>query len=320
VILESTVPVHTTRDFVVPKLRSIGVDCGSALFAYAAERIASGRMLEEIRRNDRILGGITPEAAEAARDIYKSFVDGEIFLTDTCTAELVKLAENTYRDINIGFANEVALYCDKEGIDAWEAIELANRHPRVNIHRPGPGVGGHCIPVVPHYLAQGNDHDTLLQAARRINREMPRQVRNEIMRSMAGIDQPKVVLMGLSFKPDSSDPINSPGLQLLDLVTRNDHDPDIDHGRKKMLDLVICDPLIREPPPGLDLVTLEQALKPDCIVFLMAHGQFKELKPHSPIRNQGTVIDFTGLSKSRTNPSAHSGLPSHCASADPLPC
>ena len=279
VILESTVPVNTTRDMVVPKLESLGVNVNSIHFAYAPERIISGRMLEEIKNDDRVVGGTTPEAAEAAEKLYKSFVRGQIYLTDASTAELVKLIENTYRDINIAFANEIALFCEREGLSAWEAIDLANHHPRVHIHRPGPGVGGHCIPIVPFFLAQATKHSTMIHSARQVNDSMPRYVTNLILRTISGTQRPKVALMGVAYKPNSSDPINSPALQILDLLKRED------------LDVLLCDPQITQS--DLDLVSLEEALGSDCVVFLIPHDEFKEIKPTAPRRGRGSLIDIT---------------------------
>jgi len=276
-VLESTVPVHTTRDFVLTRLRSRGIDVDSLLVAYAPERIISGRMLEEIRSDDRIIGGIGKEAAQAAKELYSSFVSGQIFLTDASTAELVKLIENIYRDVNIALANEIALFCDREGLDAWEAISLANRHPRVEIHRPGPGVGGHCIPVVPYFLAQTSRYDAMIRAARSVNDAMPRYVANMVVRAVGGTENPVVALMGVAYKPNSADPVNSPTLQVLDHLSGED------------LRVVLCDPLVQESDLGL--VDLATALASDCIVFLVAHDAFREIKPGKPRRGRGWVID-----------------------------
>ncbi len=277
IILESTVPVHTTRDFLIPGLEKRGVDTCKVLFAYAPERIMSGRMLEEIRKDDRIIGVTSEKAAKLAREVYESFVEGDIFITDTSTAELVKLAENTYRDINIAYANEVALFCQREGIDARRAIELANRHPRVEIHRPGPGVGGHCIPVVPHFLAQNNSYDMMIKAARKVNESMPRYIANMITRTISGAEQPKVSLMGMAYKSGSGDTVNSPGLQILE------------HLQGERMEILLCDPLVRNQE--MDLVEMEEALSSDCIVFLVAHQQFKEIDPPKPKKAMATVID-----------------------------
>ena len=280
VVLESTVPVHTTRDFVATKLHSLGVDTDSIFIAYAPERIISGKMLEEIRSNDRVIGGLSPEAAEKAKQLYSSFVRGKIFVTDSSTAELVKLIENTYRDINIAFANEVALFCDREGINVWEAVSLANRHPRVHIHTPGAGVGGHCIPVVPYFLAQSTKHSLLIKTARDVNEAMPRYIFNLVMRAVDGIDTPKITLMGAAYKPNVSDTINSPAAQILPYL------------RRENVTVSICDPLVDQP--GWNIVDLEEALESDCLVFLVAHDVFREMEPRPPARGRGTIIDATG--------------------------
>ncbi len=278
VIVESTVPVHTTRDFVLPRLRSLKVDVDSIMVAYAPERIISGAMMEEIRRDDRVIGGITPEAAKAARDLYKTFVKGRMFLTDSSTAELVKLIENTYRDVNIAFANEVALFCDRHGINAWEAIALANRHPRVNIHTPGPGVGGHCIPIVPHFLAQVTRHSRMISAAREVNDSMPRYVSNMVSRAVIGLEKPTVALMGVAYKANSTDSINSPALQILEFLKR------------ERLRVVMCDPLVERT--AFPLVEVEEAMRSDCLVFLVAHDIFQDISPAPPHKGWGIVIDL----------------------------
>ncbi len=280
VVLESTVPVHTTRDFVAPKLTELGVNTDSILIAYAPERIISGRMLHEIRSNDRVIGGLTHAAAERAKSLYSSFVKGEIVLTDSSTAELVKLIENTYRDINIAFANEVALFSDREGIDVWEAVSLANRHPRVHIHTPGAAVGGHCIPVVPYFLAQSTRHSTLIRTARDVNEAMPRYISNLVMRAVDGIERPRVTLMGAAYKPNVSDTINSPAAQILPYL------------QGENVQVSVCDPLVDDA--NWSLVDVDQALESDCIVFLVAHDVFKEMDPRPPAKGRGKVIDATG--------------------------
>jgi len=277
VVLESTVPVNTTRDFLVPGFRDLGVETDDIDFAYAPERITSGNMLDELRNQDRIIGGITRRAAERAKIVYSSFVDGEIVLTDASTAELVKLAENTYRDINIAFANEIALFCEREGLDAQEAIALANRHPRVNIHRPGPAVGGHCIPVVPYFLAQNTTYDVMIRAARSVNESMPRHIANLVLRAVSGVEHPVVALMGVAYKADSSDPVNSPAIQVMGHLTGEG------------LEILLYDPLVRHP--DIDIASLRKALSADCIVFLVAHSEFRKLDPVKPRRGMGTLID-----------------------------
>ena len=173
VILESTSPPGTTRDLMAPILAKSGLDPMTDLnVAYCPERVLPGRILIEMKENNRVVGGLTAAAAEKVRDLYKCFVSGEIYLTDATTAEMTKLMENTYRDVNIALANELAKICEKMGINAWDVIGMANRHPRVNLHQPGPGVGGHCIAVDPWFIvgeAAGTcaDHRVVPQDERR---------------------------------------------------------------------------------------------------------------------------------------------------------
>ena len=163
VILESTSPPGTVENIMVPILERSGLKTGYDLFvAHCPERVLPGKILEELVENDRIIGGINEESAKRAEGLYKSFVSGNIYMTDSTTAEMCKLMENTYRDVNIALANELAIISEKLGINVWEAIELANKHPRVNLHSPGPGVGGHCIPIDPWFIAEAAPDDAEL--------------------------------------------------------------------------------------------------------------------------------------------------------------
>lgn len=175
VMLESTCPPRTTLDKVAPILERSGLAAGPEFFlAYTPERVLPGRILQELVENARVIGGIDTTSAEAGRDLYRAFVEGEILLTDATTAETVKLMENTYRDINIAVANEFSQLAERLGVDVWEAIRLANRHPRVEILQPGPGVGGHCIGVDPWFLVEAvPDLTPLIQQARAVNDGQP---------------------------------------------------------------------------------------------------------------------------------------------------
>lgn len=234
VILESTVPPGTTENVVLGTLVEAGVDVSGVFFAHAPERVLPGNMLHELVHNDRIVGGLTPEAAEAAAALYRTFVKGEILLTDATTAELVKLMENTFRDVNIALANEFARVCEHLGVDVWEAIELANRHPRVNFLRPGPGVGGHCIAVDPCFVVEKAPGLTpLIQAARRVNRRMPLHV-VELLSQLAA-DRPitRVAILGASYKANVGDDRESPALEVAGLLVEEGmevriHDPYIE--------------------------------------------------------------------------------------------
>ena len=224
VILESTSPVGTTekvRDWMMGELRRVrpgeaAALAGSLRFAHCPERILPGQMLKELVANDRIAGGLTPEAADAARGLYRIFCTGEIFLTDARTAEMAKLTENSFRDVNIAFANELSLICEKLKIDVWELIRLANRHPRVKILQPGPGVGGHCIAVDPWFIVDAAPEQArLIRTAREVNDSKPERVLDWIKQAAAKFPQPVIACLGLAFKADVDDLRESPAVEIV---------------------------------------------------------------------------------------------------------
>ena len=214
VVLESTSPPGTTTKVVAPIL-----ECGSGLtagkdffLAHCPERVLPGRILHELVNNDRVVGGIDPASTEAARAFYATFVAGAILLTDATTAELVKLMENTFRDVNIALANEFALVAEKLGVDVWEAIEAANHHPRVNFLRPGPGVGGHCIAVDPWFIVGAAPEITpLIVASRSVNDIMPLHVVDLISESLGGVTGRRIVVLGATYKANVEDTPGKPG-------------------------------------------------------------------------------------------------------------
>lgn len=221
VILESTSPAGTVKDIMLPILSESGLEIGEQLMvAHSPERVLPGKILMELVQNDRIIGGVNRKSAEKVRDLYKIFVKGEIYLTDTSTAEMCKMIENTYRDVNIAFANELALICEKMAINAWEVIGLCNKHPRVNIHLPGPGVGGHCIAVDPWFVVEKNPKEAkIISLARTINDAMPNYVAgkiNNIIGNIPGIK--KIAILGITYKPDVDDIRESPILYLISLL------------------------------------------------------------------------------------------------------
>ncbi len=202
IILESTVPPGTVEKVMIQELQKTGLKVGEEVFvSHSPERVLPGKLFEELVSNDRIVGGINQESADRTATLYKHFVKGTIHITDAKTAEMVKLMENTYRDVNIALANELAQISDQLGCDVWEAIRLANFHPRVNIHQPGPGVGGHCIAVDPWFLHEASpDKAKLIETARRINDETPMYVGGLIEQITEFITKPKVALLGLATK------------------------------------------------------------------------------------------------------------------------
>ena len=273
-VLESTSPPGTTehmRDRVLaarPELE------GKVDFSHAPERVLPGRMMEEIVTNDRVIGGITPQAAERTRDLYAVFCKGDLFLTDARTAELSKLAENSFRDVNIAFANELSLICDQLGVNVWELIELANKHPRVNILQPGPGVGGHCIAVDPWFIVSSAPTlSRLIRTAREVNDGKPAWVIDQVYKALAETPTARIAALGLAFKPDIDDLRESPALNIADqLATELGEDA-----------LLVVEPNVPELPARLagrniQLVGLDEALaQADLVVLLVDHKEFKEL-------------------------------------------
>ncbi len=295
VILESTVPVGATETLAArlaaarPDLPPPGTMGGIAL-AHCPERVLPGRMLAELVGNDRIIGGLTPRCARRALAFYQGFVTGNCHLTDSRTAEFAKLAENTFRDVNIAFANELALLAEGLGVDAWEAIGLANRHPRVEILRPGPGVGGHCIAVDPWFLAHAApDSAALIRAARAVNDARPGQVVHRLLTMAEAFPTPVLACFGLAYKPEVDDLRNSPALEIVASLARYPG-----------LRLLVVEPYLDALPPplrGLPNLALTEAAaaleQADILAFLVGHGAFRALVrqglPAKP------VLDAVGL-------------------------
>ena len=220
VILESTSPPRTTVDLVQPILERSGLKAGVDFYlCYSPERVLPGQILRELIENARVVGGITPESAEAGCALYSTFVKGEIIATDATTAEIVKLMENTTRDVNIAIANEFARLAEKFGVDVWEAISLANRHPRINILNPGPGVGGHCISVDPWFLVEmAPELTSLIYHARTVNDEQPYFVVEKVRQALGSLKDKKIAALGLAYKPDVDDLRESPAVEVVHLL------------------------------------------------------------------------------------------------------
>jgi UDP-N-acetyl-D-mannosaminuronic acid dehydrogenase len=184
--------------------------------AHCPERVLPGRIMIEIATNDRVIGGLTPACAERAAGLYRTFCHGQLLITDAASAEMAKLAENAYRDVNIAYANELSLICQRLGLDVWEIRRLANHHPRVDILRPGPGVGGHCIAVDPWFIVDAApEQATLITAARRVNDQMPAHTADQIVATSRRFRDPRVACLGLSFKADVEDLRGSPAVEIV---------------------------------------------------------------------------------------------------------
>ena len=298
VVLESTCPVGTTErvcewlassrpDLTFP--HSAG-EASDIRVAYCAERILPGNALEELVANDRIIGGVSPACAEAAKSLYEVFVEGACHVTTVRTAELAKLAENAFRDVNVAFANEISLVCSALGIDPWKLIALANRHPRVEILNPGPGVGGHCIPVDPWFIADAAPHLTpLIQAARQVNDGMPKVVADRVIAECEGLDAPVVTCLGLAYKADAADLRESPAIEVVrDLQERI-------NGR-----ILVVEPFVSELPDEVaddrstELVGLDEGLKAaNVVVLLTDHSVFAGISSESLASK--SVVESRGL-------------------------
>ena len=288
VILESTSPVGTTErvkeivDKGRPELN------GKLFFAYCPERVLPGNVIYELEHNDRAIGGMDNASTEKAIGFYRHFVKGELHATNARTAEMCKLVENSYRDVNIAFANELSMICDKAGINVWELIRLANKHPRVNILQPGTGVGGHCIAVDPWFIVADFPQEAkIIRAAREINNYKTEWVIEKIKNASLQFElkegrKPTIACMGLVFKPDIDDLRESPALEVVKRLVSDG------------LDVLAVEPNI-EAHNGLKLVKLSDAIqRADVVVYLVAHKNFKELKNTSL---QAIQLDFVGLSK-----------------------
>ncbi len=299
VILESTSPVGTTER-LTRQLARLRPDLCFPLerhpepldvhVAHCPERVLPGRMVRELIENDRIIGGMTEACAEHAEALYRIFLQGKLFRTDAPTAELVKLAENAFRDVNIAFANELSLICDQLGLNVWRIIELANRHPRVGILQPGPGVGGHCIPVDPWFIvASAPEHTRLIRTAREVNDAKPKFVVAQIRERAERFKRPVIACLGLTYKPDVDDLRESPAIEIAMELARA--------GREQIL---IADPNLTALPDELAALsnvslcdTLEAVRRADIVALLVAHSRFRKIPREEWLGR--VVIDVTGL-------------------------
>lgn len=272
VVLESTSPPRTTIERIAPILSRSGLEAGRDFhLAYSPERVLPGHILHELTENARVVGGVTPESAQAAAALYAIFVKGEIIQTDATTAELVKLMENTYRDANIAIANEFSRLADHFGVDVWEAIHLANRHPRVKILNPGPGVGGHCISVDPWFLVEAAPElAPLIASARRVNDVQPRYVVDVVRRAVPTLRGSKLAALGLAYKPDVDDLRESPAAEVVRLL------------QKEGAFVKAWEPF--SPHAALPAITVADSLESaladaQAIVLLVLHTEFLRLGP-----------------------------------------
>jgi UDP-N-acetyl-D-mannosaminuronic acid dehydrogenase len=284
IVLESTAPPGTTRrvseliaarrpDLHLPHVTDVQPDVH---IAHCPERVLPGRIMIEIATNDRVIGGLTPACAARAAELYRTFCRGELIVTDAASAEMAKLAENAYRDVNIAFANELSLICQRLGLDVWEIRQMANHHPRVEILRPGPGVGGHCIAVDPWFIVESApDLARLTRTARAVNDYMPDHTAEQIVATSRRFRDPRIACLGLSFKADVGDLRESPAVDITARIAAAL--PDVK--------VLAAEPHVASLPSqldGLDNVVLTDAehaiTESDVIALLVDHGCFRAIK------------------------------------------
>ncbi|MEZ5851429.1 MAG: UDP-N-acetyl-D-mannosamine dehydrogenase [Hyphomicrobiaceae bacterium] len=308
VIVESTIPVGATEQ-VARWIETLRPDltcsrrgskaAADVLVAHCPERVLPGQMLKELVENDRVIGGVCDAAGKVGQDFYRTFVTGHCLVTDTRTAELCKLSENSFRDVNIAFANELAEICEDFGIDVWELISLANHHPRVNILKPGPGVGGHCIAVDPWFIVSAlGEKARLIREARWINSGRPRQIVRKVLDAIETKKIRSIGCFGLAYKPDVDDLRESPAVEIVEYLSRELHMLGSD------VVLRVAEPFVDKLPHELDgaqnvtLASTEDALGCDLVLMLVDHKQFREV-PASRVSGR-VVIDTRGVWDTRT--------------------
>lgn len=282
VILESTSPVGTTDEIIKTKVESLGFEAGKDVYiAYCPERVLPGNIMKEIYDNNRIIGGVDNNSALKVKEIYESFINGHIYIADSKTAEIVKLIENTYRDVNIAFANEVLKICENLNINAYEVIKYCNKHPRVEILNPGPGVGGHCLPVDPWFLVEKDiGKDSIINTARNINDSMPYYVFEKVKEMTMSIkENKKISILGMSYKANIGDIRESPILRLMEILLENGYD------------VSVYDPYILH----LDIIDkdLNSCTKnSDLILFGVNHDIFKYIDYKNILNNMRNNLIF----------------------------
>jgi UDP-N-acetyl-D-mannosaminuronic acid dehydrogenase len=302
VILESTSPVGTTErltarlrdarpDLVFPTyMESFESEDVNIRVAHCPERVMPGQMVRELVSNDRIIGGVTDECARSAVALYESFVSAQIFSTDCRTAELVKLIENSFRDVNIAFANELSLICEELKVDVWRTIELANKHPRVNILQPGAGVGGHCIAVDPLFIIDAAPKSArLIRTAREVNDRKPQWVAEHLTGLSSRFREPVIACFGITYKANVDDLRESPSLEIARLLST-----------RPELRILVVEPNVTELPrclqglPNVTLVDADTARRDaDIVALLVGHRQFRRLDKKQLLSK--VVLDVIGL-------------------------
>lgn len=285
VIIESTIPPQTCEKQVRYILEKSDLKiCDDFYLSHCPERAIPGNTLHEMVHNDRVIGGVDEKSTQLTADLYSSFVKGNLHLTTSTTAEMIKLMENIFRDVNIALANEFAQIADDYGIDVWKAIEIANKHPRVNILKPGPGVGGHCIAIDPWFLTENANNSSLIMMSRQINDSMPQYVFKMVKEMLIGIDKPTITVFGVAYKGDIADTRATPAKKFIRLA------------EKEGFKVKIYDPFVKKW--DYPILGLEEAVeRSDCIVVLTDHSEFREIDPREFCgkMNQLNVFDTRNI-------------------------
>ncbi|MDD4036124.1 MAG: nucleotide sugar dehydrogenase [Bacilli bacterium] len=284
IIIESTIAPRTTEDYIKPIIEEAGFVIGKDIYlAHCPERVLPGQILDELVNNNRIVGGITAKCAEKASNIYKTFVKGEIIKTEAKTAEMSKLMENTYRDVNIALANELTKICNSLDINVLDVIEMANKHPRVNILTPGPGVGGHCLAVDPYFIyAKAPELAKIIKLARDTNRSMPNFVAENVEKILEHDTSKIISVFGVSYKPNVDDMRESPSLEIVKILN------------EKGYETRIHDPHIKNP----EFYDFDSSLKgSDMLLCLVGHNEFKsiDMKKLSTLMKKVIVLDISNV-------------------------
>lgn len=285
VIVESTIAPRTTEDIVQPILEEAGFVIGKDIFlVHCPERVLPGQIMHELIHNNRIVGGVTPECAEAGAMVYSTFVQGEIIKTNAKTAEMSKLMENTFRDVNIALANELAKVCNELGINALDVIEMANKHPRVNLHTPGPGVGGHCLAVDPYFIiSKAPDEAQLMNLARSINTSMPHYVIENVNKLMEQVEGKVVSVFGLAYKGNVDDIRESPAMEIFELLKA-----------QGKYEIRVFDPHVKK---RFVEENIEDTIKDsDLVLVLTDHNEFKEMDWNKfSLMNNARILDTKNI-------------------------
>ncbi|QOY37193.1 nucleotide sugar dehydrogenase [Anaerobacillus isosaccharinicus] len=284
IIVESTIPPRTIDDVVAPILAAAGWNPGEDVYlAHCPERVLPGRILIELIENTRIVGGINEKSAKKAAEVYRAIVTGDVIETEAVTAEMSKLMENTFRDVNIALANELAKISSRLGVNAHDVIELANKHPRVNIHHPGPGVGGHCLAVDPYFIVEkAVEESPLIQCARTINNSMPEFVIRHVDRLVCEIENPVIAVFGLTYKGNIDDVRESPALEIYEKLALNEK-----------LEVRAHDPHVRAEQVPFPLLGFAEAINGAHVVVILAdHNEFKRLNEEILVEKMVTPVIF----------------------------